>query len=479
MKLWTPHDYQVDAVKFAAARPAAGLFLDPGLGKTSISLSLVRGLMRTGLANRTLVVAPLRVCYATWPAEIAEWSQFAELRVSIVHGTPAQRLAALKVDADIYLINPEGVVWLSQQNNLDFDTLIVDESTKFKSPKVRTKKRNPKTNKFGLTRFAALKKLRPMFKRRYILTGTPMPNSFIDLWSQIYVLDGGARLGRNITAYRERFFNPGRMPGQYHLKPGAKEEIESLIADIVLVMDCRDYLDMPSLIFNDIPVLLPPKVRAAYNRLEKELFFELDVCDDSAMDEISELATNAGVKYGMARQIVNGGLYVDKTADGDRREAFTHSAKLDALEDLHEELSGKPLMAIFHYRHELNRLLKRFGDDTPVIAGGVDAKSVNRTVEAWNAGDVPLLLCQPQAMSHGLNMQHGGENQAWLGLTDDLDIYLQVIARLWRQGQKNGVRIHRILATDTIDEPMVARSDEKGQNQRSFLDALKNYRLTK
>ena len=191
------------------------------------------------------------------------------------------------------------MVWLSQQSDLDFDTLIVDESTKFKSPKVRTKRLRRKTNKFGLTRFAALKKLQPMFRRRYILTGTPMPNSFIDLWSQIYILDGGARLGKNITAYRDRFFNRGWMPGQYHLKPGAKEEIESLIADIVLVMDCRDYLDMPSLIFNDIPVLLPPKVRDAYNRLEKELFFELDVCDGLVMDEISELATNAGVKYGI------------------------------------------------------------------------------------------------------------------------------------------------------------------------------------
>ena len=480
MKLWTPHNYQREAATFAAAREAAALFLDPGLGKTSISLCLIRGLIRAGVLGmirdgvirQVLVIAPLRVCYSVWPAEIREWRQFSGLRFSIVHGTPQQRADALKVDADIYLINPEGIPWLSEQSDLSFDALIVDESTKFKSPKMRTKSK-------GVTRFAALKKLLPMFKRRYILTGTPTPKSLIDLWAQIYILDFGERLGKNITAFRKRWFNRGWMPGQYHLKPGAKEEIEAAIADIALVMDCRDLLDMPELITNDIFVELPPKVRTAYNRLEKELFFELDGLGDDYEGPISELAVNVGTKYGMARQVANGGLYVEKDAEGGRREAFTHSAKVDALQDLHEELNGKPLLVVFHYRHELKRLLKRFGKSTPVIAGGVPASDVNQIVDRWNAGKIPLLLCQPQAMSHGLNMQKGGNHMAWLGVTDDLEVYLQTIARLWRQGQTSGsVFVHRILAAKTVDEAMIDKSQEKDANQRSFIEALKQYRLT-
>lgn len=460
-KFWKPHGYQWRAGTFAVSRPGAALFLDPGLGKTSITLAALNGLLRCGFSRRALIVAPLRPVYSTWPAEIAKWAQFKGLRFSIIHGTPEQRTAALLSDADIYLTNPAGVNWLAekeQERFIDFDFLAVDESTKFKSPKVKTKKKKP-------TQWAALKSLLPGFKRRLILTGTPMPNTMIDLWTQIYICDFGERLGRTVTAYREEFFEPGPEYRTWHLKYGAKEEIENRIADIALVLKARDNLEMPDLMFNDIYVKLPPPIRKAYNKLNRELVFEIE------KHSIEELAANAGSKYNMSRQVANGGLYYDRDNLDGRKQAHVHDAKIDAVEDLSEELNGKPLMVVYHFEHELNRLRQRFGD-VPAICGGVSALKTDNIVRQWNAREIPILLCQPQAMAHGLNMQDGGRNQCWLGLTDNLEDYLQTIARLWRQGQTGGVTIHRVLAEGTVDDRMRLRTEEKEKEQDSFTKSL-------
>lgn len=411
--IWTPHGYQRTAGAFALARPGSALFLDPGLGKTSISLAVINGLKRCGLSKRSLIVAPLRVVYSTWPAEVRKWAQFAGLRTSIIHGTPEQRTAAMVADADVYLTNPSTVPWLAKdkrKNLRDFDALFVDESTKFKNPTVKAKSIDPETGKANLTRWASLRKILPEFDRRTILTGTPMPNTMIDLWTQIYICDFGERLGRTISAYREKYFTPGPNYRKWNLKPFAQEEIQERIADIALVMDCRDLLEMPDLTFNDIRVRLPSDVQAAYNKLDRELYFE--------SGSIEELAKNAGSKYNMARQIVNGGLYVERDSPAGRKKAHVHDAKIDAVEDLSEELNGKPLMIVYHFEHERDRLLKRFGN-VPVIGGGGSPQATDKIVRDWNERRVPILLCQPQAMSHGLNMQDGGRNQAWLGITDD------------------------------------------------------------
>lgn len=460
-QIWTPHDYQWRAGTFAAARPGAALFLDPGLGKTSITLAVINGLIRTGLIRRALVVAPLRPLYSTWPTEIARWSQFNGLRVSIIHGSPEDRTAALLTDADIYLINPAGVQWLAQEENdrfRDFGFLAVDESTKFKNPKVKAKKQE-------FSRWGSLRKILPEFKRRVILTGTPMPNTMIDLWTQIYICDFGERLGRTISAYRDEFFEPGPRFQTWHLKYGAKEEIEKRIADITLVLRARDNLEMPDLSFNDINVRLPPQIYRAYKKLDRELVFEME------RFSLEELASNAGSKYNMTRQIANGGLYYDRDDPAGRKSAHVHDAKLDAIEDLAEELHGKPLMVVYHFEHELNRLRQRFGN-VPAICGGVSASKTDGIVRQWNACEIPLLLCQPQAMSHGLNMQTGGRDQCWLGMTDNLENYLQTIARLWRQGQTGGVTVHRILAEGTVDQRMVQRSAEKEKEQDDFTQSL-------
>lgn len=358
-----------------------------------------------------------------------------------------QRANALKTDADLYLINPEGIEWLAGQQLPDFDYLVIDESTKFKSPSSK--------------RFKALQKILDRFPRRMILTGTPSPNGLMDLWAQIYVLDQGERLGRKITHFRDRFFTRGGYENrEYFPAPGAKEKIESLISDIVLRLDAKDLLDLPELIINDMWVDLPAKVLKAYKKLEKQLFFELDNVDETALSSSSA--------YLMCRQIANGGLY---TEDGDE---MVHSAKIDAVADLAEELQGKPLLACYQFKHELKRLLKRF-PETPFIAGGVSPSQTNGIVNDWNAGKLPLLFVQPQAMSHGLNMQKAGNDIAWLGLTDDLEIYLQTNARIYRQGVAGGVRIHRILAKGTIDKAVRARIDRKDADQQSLLTALKSY----
>ncbi len=457
--LFVPHQYQKQAARFAFDRPGCGLFLDPGLGKTAISLTVIRGLIAAGLVKRVLVIAPLRVCYSVWPKERSRWDQFKKLRCSIVHGSVSRRLKALHADSDIYLINPEGVDWLSKLEGQEFDLLIVDESTKFKNPSSK--------------RFKALQKILPAIPRKMILSGTPSPNTLIDLWSQIFILDSGQRLEKRITHFHERYFYPGGYENrEWFPKPGTKEAIESAIGDIVLRLDCRDLLDMPELIFNDIWVDLPGDVMTAYKRLERELFFSIE------SQAIDETAMSSSAKYLMCRQVANGGIYYYSPNGGFegsfvRRFGTPHNEKIEAIADLHEELNGKPLMVIFHFRHELQRLLERFGKKTPFIAGGVHPKTVDSICDRWNEGTIPLLLCQPQSMSHGLNLQSGGNDICWFGMTDDLEQYLQTNARLWRQGVVGGVRIHRVLAKNTVDIAIRNRIDRKESLQQSLLDALK------
>lgn len=441
---FNPHPYQQKGIQFLLANKRAGLFFDPGLGKTATTLSAIDTLKRRNEVGKVLVVAPLRVIYSVWPAQVALWRQFSHLKVSVVHGNQSARTAALRASADIYLINPEGLVWLAEQK-FDADMLVVDESTKFKSPSAKC--------------FKALKSMLNKFHRRVILTGTPSPNGLHDLWSQIYLLDEGERLGRKVTHFRERFFCRGGYKGYEWLPyPTSQRQIESLIADIVLRLDAADYLQMPELITNDVVVDLPADVRKSYKLLEKELYIELT---DNQL-------TNAGAKYLTCRQFANGGIYAeDKTAK------HVHSAKLDALESIYEELQGKPLLVAYQFNHDLERL--QAWQRAPAINGATSPALADSIIRAWNDGKLPLLYVQPQAMSHGLNMQGAGNDIVWFGLTDNLETYLQTNARIYRQGVKNNVRVHRILTRGTVDMAMRNRVDNKEASQKSLLDSLRDY----
>ncbi len=459
------HEYQMQAVNFmvqqlCSPQPprGAGLFADPGLGKTAMTLKALEFLRSIGRVRRVLVIAPLWVVMNVWGQEIDKWG-FA-LTYARSHGSPKKRLQAIESDADVVLINPENTRWLYDHREAlerqGFDTLVIDESTKYKN--------------WSSKRSSYLRRILPIMPYRIILTGTPASNSLSDVFPQIYLLDNGKRLGTSLRKFRSQYMSQGGFQGrQWFFKSSMKDDLFRRIGDIVLRLDCEDHLDMPEKIVNDIWIDLPHKVRSQYDLLEQKLFMELESGDLA-------VANSASSVYGMCRQIVNGGIYL-KDEQGNRT-GFEelHDAKVDVLESLVEELSGKPLMCFFQFDHDLARIRNRKSlRDSLFIKGGMRPKEVSETIERWNVGKVPLLLCQPQAVSHGLNLQHGGTDICWFGLTDQLEVYLQSNARIWRQGVSGAVRIHRVLSRDTVDVAMRRRLEDKEAGQGALLRALRDY----
>lgn len=460
------HDYQKKAAKFLFTERFSGLFLDPGLGKTAISLTYTQLLRKYGNVKKVLIIAPKRVCQITWPDEIKKWENYSDLTWSVVHGN--NKAQALKKDVDIYLINPEGLKWLSAQLDKgcihDFDVLIIDESTKFKSWKAK--------------RMKILIKMLRYFSRRHILTGTPAPNGLIDIFSQVYVLDRGEALGKNITRYREAYFNYDPFKYKYSLKDGCAEIIQSRIAPMILQMSADDYLDLPELIPNKIYVELTNYARDIYEDLERELFAEIED------DEVS--LVNGGAKYNACRQVANGALYhqegyfpsgEEKPKPGSRGFYDLHDEKIEALGDLVEELQGKPLLVAYNYKHDLERIKKAF-PQCKVIGEGSE-KDDMKLVRDWNAGKIGMLLGHPASMGHGLNMQDSGRHICWYSLTDNLENYDQFNRRIYRQGVDSNVTVHHIMAKRTVDEMIYIRNQQKGEVQDSLRDALKKYRQQK
>ena len=365
-----------------------------------------------------------------------------------MHGTPKQREAALRVEADIYLINSDGVKWLQLQKLPDVQALVVDESTAFKS--------------FSAKRTKAILKLAPKFSHRVILTGTPVPNTMMDIFSQMFVADLGHHLGKAISHFRRKYFLRGGFKGyDWIIRSGAKEQIERDIAPACYRLDTSQILKMPPLLVNNVYVDMPTSARAAYKRLEKEMFIELDGGNATAM--------NAGAKYLLCRQVANGAVYTEEDFD------VLHDTKLDAVESLREELSGKNVLVAYQFNSDVDRLVRKFRN-VEVVNGKTSGKATEDIVRRWNQGTIPFLAVQPQAMSHGVNLQQGGNDVIWYGVTDNLEIYLQFNARLHRQGVVGSVRVHRILARGTVDEPIADRIDRKEATQQSMLDALRKYR---
>ncbi len=444
-----PWNYQKYAINHILDHEASGLFLDMGMGKTVSSLTAIDDLLFLGEATKVLVIAPKRVAEDTWSTEVEKWDHLKHLRISKILGTPRKRLEAAESDADIYVTNRENVEWLVDNyfKHWKWDTLIIDELSSFKSSKAK--------------RFRALKKVRPYFKRIVGLTGTPAPNSLIDLWPQLYLLDGGERLGKTITGYRERYFVPGDrnqfVVFNYNLREGAEEAIHNKISDICVSMKADDYLDMPERIDNIVRIDMPKKALKEYEELEKELIIQLDDEDISA--------SNSAVLTGKLLQMCNGAIYADET----KEVINIHDEKLNALMDIIEAANGKPVLIFYSFKHDLIRIkdyLNKNKIKGQELGGPEDIKK-------WNDGEIPVLLLHPASAGHGLNLQYGGNIIVWFGLTWSLELYQQACARLYRQGQKESVVIHHIIARSTVDEDVMKALQGKELNQNLLLEAVK------
>lgn len=440
---YNPHNYQSFAAEFILEHPVCCLMLDMGLGKTVVTLSALWELALDYFdIGKVLVIAPKRVATDTWPRELSKWEHLTGLTASLVIGNREQREKALNCPAFLYIINRENVCWLVENHRWDFDTVVIDELSSFKSNRTE--------------RFKAMKKVRPLVHRVIGLTGTPAPNSLLDLWPEMYLLDMGQRLGRFITGYRERFFTPDKRNREivYSYKPreGAEDAIYSLISDICISMKAVDYLDMPERIDNRIEVEMSAKEKKIYDDFCRDMVVQIG---DEELD-----AVNAGVLSGKLLQMANGAVYGD-----DRRVLPIHSRKLDALEDLVEAANGKPLLVAYWYKHDLARIRERFPE-----ARCIDT---SKDISDWNAGKVPLALIHPASAGHGLNLQEGGCTIVWYGLTWSLELYQQLNARLWRQGQKHTVVIHHIITKGTHDEDVMKALENKDMRQSNLIAAVR------
>lgn len=442
---YEPHEYQRYAVEYIKSHPVAAVLLSMGLGKTSISLTAINDLLFDSFEiHKVLIIAPLRVASVTWSAEIEKWEHLKILKYSVAVGTEAERLIALNAQADIYIINRENVQWLIEKSGIpfDFDMLVVDELSSFKNHRSK--------------RFKALMKVRPKVKRAVGLTGTPSSNGLMDLFAEFKLLDMGARLGRFIGQYRNAYFSPDKRNGQiiysYKPLPNAEQQIYEKISDITISMKSTDHLKMPELISTQYEVELSEEEKKKYEELKKDLILQLPD------GEIT--AANAASLTGKLSQMANGAVYSD-----DESILEIHQRKLDALEDIIESANGKPVLVAYWFRHDLERIKKRFA---------VREIKTSRDIADWNNGSIPVAVIHPASAGHGLNLQSGGSALVWFGITWSLELYQQTNARLWRQGQTaETVVITHIIAKGTIDERIVKALKMKDTSQSALIDAVK------
>ena len=442
---FSPHNYQAYAIDYIETHPVAAVLLDMGLGKTVISLTAIADLLFDSFeAHRILVVAPLRVARDTWPAEIAKWKHLQHLTYAVCVGTPKERRTALMSRADITIINRENLGWLIESSGFDFnyDMVVIDELSSFKNHKSK--------------RFQSLMKVRPKVKRIIGLTGTPSSNGLMDLWAEFKLLDFGKRLGRFITHYRNNYFIPDKRNGEiiysYKPMPYAEDAIYRKISDITISMKSTDHLQMPELITSQYEVQLSEEEEKRYEELKADFILELP--------EGEITAANAASLTGKLSQLANGAIYDD---DGNILEF--HDRKLDALDDLIEAANGKPLLVAYWFKHDLQRIKKRFD---------VREIKTSKDIMDWNHGDIPVAVIHPASAGHGLNLQAGGSTLIWFGLTWSLELYQQTNARLWRQGQTSGtVVIEHIITKGTIDERILKALSMKEVTQSALIDAVK------
>ena len=447
---YNPHNYQKYAIDFILEHPIAAILLDMGMGKTSIVLTAIMELIYDKFeVNKVLIIGPLRVARTTWPEEIKKWEHLNGLRYSVVVGTAAERKAALKSDADVYIINRENVPWLIEQSGMpfDYDMVVIDELSSFKS--------------WQSKRFRSLMKVRPQVKRIVGLTGTPSSNGLMDLFAEFKVLDMGKRLGRFIGQYREWYFKPDRMNGPivytYKLLPGAEEAIYKKISDITISMKGTDYLDMPELISTEYKVYLDEEEKAKYQALKEELVLQLPGGEVTA--------ANAASLSGKLSQLANGAIY-----DDDGSVNIFHQKKLDGLEDLIESANGKPMLVAYWFKHDLSRITERLSQ----LGVHYEKLDSDASIQRWNKGQIDVGLIHPQSAGHGLNLQSGGNIMIWFGITWSLELYQQTVARLWRQGQtEKTVSVIHIVTDGTVDERILKALEAKDLTQSALIDAVK------
>lgn len=476
---WEPKPYQEIGLKFLLEKSRGALWFDPGLGKTSTTLAAFCVLKERGLVNKMLVVAPVRPTELVWPQEVAKWRDFSHLRVQVLRGHRRERwLAKGAPEADVYVVNWESLEWLAREGHAAGfawpDMWVLDESTFAK---------NHNSNRFSALVARAQRKsgknkvwpYPPMLnyaKRVVELTGTPAPNSYADLWAQMFLLDQGAALGYFITHFRNEWCwqNP-HQPNQFEFLAHRKDELFERIAHLVCRMSRNDWRDVPEPVVADVEVEIPAKTRATYDTLRREFAVEFKKSKWAVTGNAAGLLTKL-------RQVASGGIYYEASVEWSEfvtvREAeWLHDAKLDALEELMEELSGQPLLVFYGYKFEVEALRKRFGKKVPNLSGVLGAEAV-KLIDRWNSGKVPLLLAHPKSAGHGLNLQEGGAHHcAWFTLPYDLEIYDQANARLDRGEQDEQVVIHRLIAKGTVDEVVAAALAQKHRSQQSLLDAMR------
>jgi SNF2 family DNA or RNA helicase len=447
---YKPHDYQAYAIDYIKTHPMATVFLDMGLGKTSITLTAISDLLFDSFeVRKVLVIAPLRVARDTWTAEVDKWDHLQNLICSVAVGTETERRAAFMKQADIYIINRENVQWLVEESGIpfDFDMIVIDELSSFKNHNTK--------------RFKSLLKVRPKVSRIVGLTGTPASNGLMDLWAEFRILGMGQRLGRFIGKYRTDYFMPDKRNGQiiysYKPLPYAEDAIYKQISDITISMKSTDHLKMPELISSEYAVQLSDEELEDYEELKRELVLTLD---DS---EIT--ASNAASLSGKLSQMANGAIY-----DDNGEVIHIHDRKLDALEDIIEAANGKPILVAYWFKHDLDRISERL-KKYHIPFSRLDSSN---SIRKWNNGEIPVALIHPASAGHGLNLQSGGSTLVWFGLTWSLELYQQTVARLWRQGQTSKtVVVQHIVTKDTIDERILKAISHKEKTQTALIDAVK------
>ena len=446
---YTPHAYQAYCEKQIVDKPALALWLEMGLGKTIITLSAIQELKYNRFAvNRVLIVAPKKVAEATWQTEAAKWDHTKHLRFSTIMGGAQKRIRQTNAIADVYVINRDNLVWLVDyyRNDWPFDMVVLDESTSFKNHQSK--------------RWKAIKSIRARISRIVELTGTPSPQGLLDLWAQVYLLDQGARLGKSIGQFRTRYFDPDKRNATtiftYKPRDGTEQAVQSLISDVCISMKAEDYISLPECIHDVIPVVLDPAAEKAYKQLERDAVLQVDE------DTIN--AGSAAVLANKLLQLCNGAVYDDL-----HRIKEIHGCKLEALQELVERLSGEHLLLFYAFQHDRDRILEAFAKSklrVRVYSNPDDA-------DAWNAGQVDILLAHPASCAYGLNRQRGGHHVCWFGLNWSLELYQQANARLHRQGQDKPVFVHHLVVQDGMDQEVMAALESKAGTQEGLMQALK------
>lgn len=435
------HEYQLNAISYAISHKRCGLILEMGLGKTISTLTIISDLLDACAVSRVLIIAPLRVANSVWAQEAQNWDHTCHLNIEVCTGSPSKRTRSLAT-AEVCVINRENVPWLVKLygKKWPFDYVVIDESSSFKNSSSQ--------------RFKALKKVQPYITHTTLLTGTPSPNGIIDLWSQMYLIDGGDTLGKTMSGFKARFFNQTGYMG-YTLEPkrGACDQVHELMKSSCLSMTAADYLELPARIDLVQYITLPKQTKKDYDYFERSLLIEFQNGDELEAD-------NAAVAANKLLQWCNGAVY---TEDGYTE---THKEKLDALADIEADNAGENMLVAYSYKSDLERLQQKFPH-------AVLLDKQQSTIDTWNKGDTAMLLCHPASAGHGLNLQHGGSLIVWFGIPWSLELYQQFNARLHRQGQSKPVRVVHIVARECIDERVMSVLSQKGLNQNSLINTLK------